>query len=228
MKKLDLSGQKFTRLTVVKEAGRSNKGQVLWLCSCECAGTKLATSYGLRSGNIKSCGCLLREQIARHVRTLNAKKKEDAVKNFPVRFFSKVLKTDSCWIWQSSTNHAGYGRMNYKGIIEKAHRLSYLIHFGEIPNGAHVLHKCDNRLCVNPEHLFLGNQQINMQDKFDKGRSQFGADAPRAKINEAQAIAILLDNRPYSKIATEYNLTTSAVSAIKCHRTWKHLKNISA
>jgi len=89
------------------------------------------------------------------------------------RFWGKVQKTDSCWIWTGGTNGHGYGSL----VIDHtgnhriyAHRLSWIIHYGEILNGLQVLHKCDNPLCVNPEHLFLGTQKDNMDDMMAKGR----------------------------------------------------------
>jgi len=88
------------------------------------------------------------------------------------RFMSKVQKTDDCWIWIGSHNNHGYGKMMYprKGEFIYAHRLSYILHKGEIPDGLLVLHKCDNPLCVNPSHLFLGTQLDNVHDAIHKGR----------------------------------------------------------
>ncbi len=90
------------------------------------------------------------------------------------RFWSKVQITDSCWNWIGSQQGNGYGYL-HNGTREKrnpirVHRYSYEIHHGKIPNGLWVLHKCDNRLCVNPEHLFLGDRTDNMRDCAAKGR----------------------------------------------------------
>ena len=90
------------------------------------------------------------------------------------RFWSKVQKTDSCWNWIGSQQGNGYGFLHY-GTREKRnpirpHRYSYEIHNGIIPDGLWVLHKCDNRLCVNPDHLFLGDRTDNMRDCATKGR----------------------------------------------------------
>jgi hypothetical protein len=90
------------------------------------------------------------------------------------RFWSKVNKTDSCWNWTSSIVGNGYGGL-FSGTKKqrkslRAHRFSYELHNGVIPEGLFVLHKCDNRLCVNPEHLFLGDSTDNMRDCAAKGR----------------------------------------------------------
>ena len=88
------------------------------------------------------------------------------------RFLNKVNKTNSCWLWTASKNNSGYGEFNLNKKMVKAHRVSWLLTFGEIPEGMCCLHKCDVRECVNPEHLFLGSNADNMADKKAKGRHQ--------------------------------------------------------
>ena len=87
------------------------------------------------------------------------------------RFFDKIEMTDSCWLWKAGLRgKAGYGAFKLNGKIISAHRFSYEIHKGEIPNGVFVCHSCDIRKCVNPNHLFLGSPKDNWKDGFDKGR----------------------------------------------------------
>lgn len=93
------------------------------------------------------------------------------------RFWSKVRKSDGCWLWTDKP-HApwGYGRLGnaINGKEIKAHRLSWMLHFGPIPDGLGVLHKCDTPLCVRPDHLFLGTQLDNVHDCVAKGRAAGG------------------------------------------------------
>jgi hypothetical protein len=104
------------------------------------------------------------------------------------RFWAKVQKTVTCWLWTASTRDKGYGAFAYhrdgKFIQDRAHRYSWEIHKGPIPEGQWVLHNCpggDNPACVNPAHLFLGNAQINVTDMINKGRRVLARDKVNGK-----------------------------------------------
>lgn len=86
------------------------------------------------------------------------------------RFWSKVAKTDGCWLWTASTARGGYGQLRVGNTTVRAHRLSYELAFGSIPNGMSILHACDEPLCVNPAHLRAGTDADNMQDAVARGR----------------------------------------------------------
>lgn len=86
-------------------------------------------------------------------------------------FWAKVEKSENCWNWKAAKNNNGYGLFGIsKGKLQTAHRYSYELHKGPIPKGSLVLHSCDNKLCVNPDHLRLGTQAMNVHDQFTHGK----------------------------------------------------------
>lgn len=87
------------------------------------------------------------------------------------RFWKYVKKTPTCWIWIGKRHRQGYGELWVKETMRLTHRLSWEIHYSKIPKGKHVLHKCDNPPCVNPDHLYLGDHYMNMKDMWDRGRA---------------------------------------------------------
>lgn len=103
-----------------------------------------------------------------------------------------------------------------------AHRTSYSVFVGDIPDGLIVRHMCDNPLCCNPEHLELGTMRDNQQDCISRGRrSDLGSGSPNAKLTEEQVAKILIDNRSQQKIANDYGVSQTLISMIKRRKTWR-------
>src|SRR6266850_5551698 len=90
------------------------------------------------------------------------------------RFWAKVDKTGQCWVWTGGKFRCGYGVVKRDGKLLKAHRLAWQMHFGRIPDGAFIMHHCDNPPCVRPQHLFPGTNADNVADKIAKGRQAYG------------------------------------------------------
>lgn len=100
------------------------------------------------------------------------------------RFWEKVIKQEGCWEWSGAKHKFGYGMIRLGGTQEKAaaSRVSWMVHFGEIPHGMFVCHKCDNPVCTNPDHLFLGTSSDNCNDRERKMRGKRRLGAADAKL----------------------------------------------
>lgn len=133
-----------------------------------------------------------------------------------------------CLLWTGAVASHGYGVFAYAGRYGlTAHRASWEVAHGPIPAGLFVLHKCDVRPCINPNHLFLGTHQDNMDDMQAKGRrsnvAPRGVHHRAAKLNEEQVREIRADNRTIRSIAAAYGVDRTLISRIKRRQLWKHL-----
>jgi len=109
--------------------------------------------------------------------------------------------TTGCFNWIGGKTRGNYGEFNYNKKPQRVHRVSYIIHYGDIPDGLHVLHTCDNPSCVNPLHLFLGTNQDNMTDKCNKGRWK-GRGCNLSQIDRDEIIRIYKEDQSI----TQYEL----------------------
>jgi len=135
------------------------------------------------------------------------------------------ISNSGCWEWAGVINVDGYGMACYKGKVIRAHRLSFQHFKGEIKNELLVLHKCDNRKCINPDHLYAGTNQDNSNDMVNRNRhvSRKGEDSPLSKLTKDQVKSIFNDKRKHKLIASDYDIAASTVSGIKTKKRWKHV-----
>lgn len=124
------------------------------------------------------------------------------------RFAERVTES-GCWVWTGGMMWNGYGSVNVNGKTKKAHRVAYESYIGPIPPGAHVLHKCDVRACVNPAHLFLGTNKQNQADSQLKGRAAIAV-LPTATIE-----AIKNSEGTCKQVADLVGVSTASVSRIR-------------
>lgn len=145
----------------------------------------------------------------------------------------KIGKPEECWLWQGATCGTGlrYGNVYFGGKLVKARRVAYEIEIGKIPNGLLVCHKCDNPLCINPTHLFIGTCQDNVDDKVRKGRQGHGVSLGeahgRAIITASQAMEVRRLSKlgmGHREISSRTGVSKSNVSSIVRGRTWGHVQ----
>lgn len=139
------------------------------------------------------------------------------------RFWSKVRRGcgKRCWVWTAGKS-GGYGTIYISGLNRKAHRVSYLIHYGSVED--QVLHKCDNPSCVRPDHLFPGDQKANMMDMAAKGRSSRlrGALNGNSRLTEpiVAQIKAVLGRASQMAIAGRFGCSQQTISNIATGRGW--------
>jgi len=149
------------------------------------------------------------------------------------RFFEKfqIGAPDECWEW-TRANNKGYGSIwdNDKNRMEEAHRVSWEIHRGPVPEGVCVLHNCDNPPCVNPNHLFLGTKSDNSKDMYSKGRHNVaylkGEQHPMSKLTTADVLALRARREAGAskhELAAEFLITPDTAWEIYTRRTWRHV-----
>lgn len=140
------------------------------------------------------------------------------IANKYTRFLSKVdcknFDPDTCWPWTGGGKGNGYGNVRINGTNIASHRLSYLLFVGEIPIGMEVCHTCDNRHCVNPDHLLVGTRKDNVADMVHKGRAAGGKRKWLKEDHVQEILRRLSSGHSRRKISVQMNINYSTVSAI--------------
>jgi len=136
-----------------------------------------------------------------------------------------------CWLWTACVDSHGYGMFWLNGKLVLSHRVAYELYKGPIPDAPEcslhdtmsVCHTCDNPLCVNPAHLFLGTHQDNMKDMYDKDKQPKGEEHGNAKLTEAEALEIYHAEGTQTEIAKEYGVAQTTIGRIKNKQQWGHI-----
>jgi hypothetical protein len=207
----DLTGQRFHRLTVLAFAGFSEKRRrAQWLCRCDCGNEKVIVGADFRKkrGPTTSCGCGINPPMDE-------------------RLWDKVRKNkeNGCWEWQGWVSpQSGYGKIgtNSKGHWD-VHRFVYELVNGPIPEGLWVLHRCDNRICCNPVHLYLGTAQQNSLDMVSRGRANGSEKVRKLSLKLAQEIRQRYNAEGITQheLASEYGVVCETIGDIVTGKTWQ-------
>lgn len=147
------------------------------------------------------------------------------------RLLSKVLVDEEtgCWNYMGHVNpENGYGYLQIKRKNRLAHRLSYLLHKGPVANGLYVCHKCDNRTCINPAHLWLGTHDENMADRHAKGRTKsgvsLGENHGNSKLTAEIVRAIRASGQTDTALSRKYKVSRTTISDARSGKTWSHVR----
>jgi hypothetical protein len=147
--------------------------------------------------------------------------------SWQVRFWAKVNKTDTCWLWTGRCNRKGYGEFRSEdGSTQLAHRISWLIAYGKSPEPC-ALHTCDTPNCVRPDHLFEGTKGDNNRDMYAKNRGFRGQHAPSGERNGAakltwEDVKLIRESSLSSrKIASQFGVSSSAIINIRAGKVWR-------
>lgn len=147
-------------------------------------------------------------------------------------FWAKTDRTTGCWRWKGSHDRLGYG-LSYRPKsagsprFERAHRKAWRLTHGPIPEGMHVLHSCDVRDCINPDHLWIGTHQDNMKDRNDKGKNCYGESNGNSRLTKNKVTMIrkayALGGVTQTQLAKQFNVTGMVISKIVRGIMWRHI-----
>ncbi len=220
----DLTGLVFGYWVVLGYLGKVGRAAT-WLCCCKCGQKRQVIGSNMKRGGSLSCGCM------------------DFSIPLEKRFFAKIDKEGpipsccpelgACWLWKGGKNKKGYGGVGtVDGKKMATHRVAYILAFGEVPEGLHVLHHCDNPTCVNPGHLFLGTNLDNTLDRIKKGRTTAlpyerrlrGEKCSWSKMTGELAASIrqrVADGERQSSVAGSLGLSRSLICNVVNMKAWR-------
>lgn len=141
------------------------------------------------------------------------------MKRLKANIITKICidEKSGCWNFTGCVQSNGYARLTYNRKTMGAHRWSYIAFIGEIPEGADICHRCDNRKCVNPQHLFAGTRKENMRDAVSKGRQARGFMLPVTKLSDSDVLEIIEMAKAgikYNDIGKKFNVTRHTASLV--------------
>jgi hypothetical protein len=141
------------------------------------------------------------------------------------RLLAKARQDGSCWVWTAAQLPSGYGCFRFRGRQTYAHRASYALHHGEIPDGYYVMHECDRPACINPCHLRAVKPRENTADMLAKGRhrtrARFGAEHHNSRLTLAMVEEIRSSKETQTALAIKFGVTHSVIGRARRGETYK-------
>lgn len=208
---------------------------------CECCEKEFEwTRYGNRNApRFCSHPCRLKNggtgAIEKPRLKISDMSEEEKMRRLKKSFEKHVIRQEGCWGWKGPTARGGYAVMSCRRAMgsDRGHKASWMIHFGSIPARMHVCHKCDNPICTNPDHLWIGTHQQNNDDKISKGRQAHnipphkrGSENGSSKLSENQVKEIkglILEGHSCHRIGKEFGVSHQTILRIKNGKNWKHI-----
>lgn len=187
---------------------------------CECCGatyfkhpTKPKAKWALQ--RFCSAGC-----ASKVVQQENALSPDDMMSLLAERSPQSI---SGCWEYSMGRDASGYALLKWAGKRWTGHRLMYHLRHRGIPEGMQVLHRCDNRICVNPAHLFLGDNAANNEDRNKKGRQAKGERIHTALLTDADVLAIRASDESPTILAARFGVSKGTIGNVRSGRRWRHL-----
>lgn len=143
------------------------------------------------------------------------------------RFWAKVDKSGDCWLWTGANNGVGYGKVRRPSLSSQsllAHRYSWFLRFDKWPN--YLCHRCNNRACCRPSHLYEGTPKTNQQDRIKAGNGNEGSKHGMSRLTEAkvrEAKALVASGHTLTAVAAKFGVAVTTICSIMHGRTWRHV-----
>jgi hypothetical protein len=151
----------------------------------------------------------------------DGERRDSAIRRLEI---ASVPQSNGCIIFTGNAGHSGYGQIGGNPRPMSAHRLAYEVRHGvRLTPDQIICHVCDVRVCVNPEHMFVGTRGDNCRDMARKGRAAKGENHSQAKLTNEKVLQIRADPRNHSQTALAFGVTRTAISAIRNRKLWGHI-----